>query len=167
MQADSFYLPFSIISGLLISLGFLSVAIFYGVALAHSKKILIKDAVLDLPLALITGIALSLSNSIAVIEAVLGRKSTFQRTPKTGSQGRLAGDSQKTYHWRDRLILIECAMCLYFAVTLFRAATLELWSTIPFILLFFSAFSYFSVHGLKHLLSLPRRRQRLLAKQAS
>lgn len=140
-------------------LGFCSVLIFYFTALIESRNLALHRIFQDVILAIIAGIGLSFSNTIAVFEGVFGRKTPFVRTPKTGDQHESeiqefrVKPSLNKAKWRSWLVLIEFSICIYFAVTLGVALRAAYWEAIPFSLLFFSAFTWFSYLGLVDLLS--------------
>jgi len=159
----SFVIPLGHLCSTFVVLGFASIIVFYAIASINSRKGNALKLVIDIPLALITGVALSVSNSIAVFEALLGKKSSFQRTPKTGSRG-ITEVNKTSYSWRKSLTFVELALCVYFLSTFCRAIFLERWSTLPFIALFLTAFSFFSIYGIRSLLGNRSQNKVLLVK---
>jgi cellulose synthase/poly-beta-1,6-N-acetylglucosamine synthase-like glycosyltransferase len=96
-----------------------------------------------LPAALSVGVGISVNNAKAVIEALLGHHSEFQRTPKYHVEG--AGDDWKTKRYRGSLSFVpfvELLFALYFTVMGWYAATNDIWGTLPFILLFQAGYLY-------------------------
>ena len=128
---------------------FAAIFIFYLTAARSAKQ---RSTMLDVLLAIITGIALSLSNSIAVIEAVVGKKTDFLRTPKTGAlPNGSANNSRSRATWRPWLVYLELSLAVYFAISISRAIYLGRYETLVFAVLFFVAFSYFAILGLVQL----------------
>jgi cellulose synthase/poly-beta-1,6-N-acetylglucosamine synthase-like glycosyltransferase len=89
------------------------------------------------------GVGLTFSNAIAVIEALVGKKSAFARTPKY----RVAKKGEKTQArvYRKRLGImpwIEIAVGAYFAWTIWYAVTTENYFTVPFLVLFVFGYWY-------------------------
>jgi hypothetical protein len=95
----------------------------------------------ELPALLALGIGLSLNNARAVLEALTGRRSAFERTPKRGD--RKGADRAWTYaiapHWAA---WIELALAGYFAVGVALAIANDRWIALPFLLLFLLGFLY-------------------------
>ena len=94
------------------------------------------------PSLMAAGIGLSINNARAVLEALLGRRSDFLRTPKYNlSPGeRLAGKRYRITINRDTWI--ELALALYFAGATAMAAIDGLWGAVPFLLLFECGYAY-------------------------
>jgi cellulose synthase/poly-beta-1,6-N-acetylglucosamine synthase-like glycosyltransferase len=92
--------------------------------------------ILLLPALMLVGFGICISNTRAVIEAILGIKSGFIRTPKRGTA--LA----KTYRpVADRVPLLEIAAGLYCAVTIVIYARSGNYAIIPFLSLYVAGFS--------------------------
>ena len=105
------------------------------------------------------GVGMSVSNAKAVMEALLGRKSDFVRTPKYG-EGRqiteIAGKKRK----RNYLPYVEFALGVYFAAcTIWAIMDLRTMGTAVFLVMFTVGFFYVSI------LSFLGERQAKLAKQ--
>jgi cellulose synthase/poly-beta-1,6-N-acetylglucosamine synthase-like glycosyltransferase len=121
----------------------ISVVLFYGSAVWYldDKR---APRLLHLPLVMGLGIGLAFSNARAVLEALLGVKSEFVRTPKY----RVEDDTDATWkrkkykRKRGLLPLLELAFALYFLLAITYSARLHMWGTIPFLLLFFFGFGY-------------------------
>jgi cellulose synthase/poly-beta-1,6-N-acetylglucosamine synthase-like glycosyltransferase len=93
---------------------------------------------LYLPFLMALGIGLTVTNTKAVMEALLGIKSSFKRTPKyrveKKSDRALAA---KKYRRRLGIIpWIELAIGTYFALTVWYAVSNQNYITVPFLLLF-------------------------------
>jgi cellulose synthase/poly-beta-1,6-N-acetylglucosamine synthase-like glycosyltransferase len=100
-------------------------------------------ALLYLPFLMALGIGLTVTNTRAVLEALLGKKSEFARTPKYHVESRK--DKVRTNSYRRRLgwvpwveLLIGC----YFAMTVYYAIDNENYITIPFLILFVLGYWY-------------------------
>jgi cellulose synthase/poly-beta-1,6-N-acetylglucosamine synthase-like glycosyltransferase len=105
-----------------------------------------KRTFLYLPFVMAVGIGLSVRNALAVMEAIVGVKSEFVRTPKYRVEdGAPAGGAwtKKKYHksagWMP---FAEVALGLYFAGAVFYALENENYATIPFLLLFVWGYLY-------------------------
>jgi hypothetical protein len=99
-----------------------------------------------LPFVMAVGIGLSVRNAFAVIEAIIGRKSEFVRTPKyrVGAKG-AQEDAwvKKSYHKRAGFMpFAEVFLGLYFAAAVVYAIQLENYATVPFFLLFVWGYLY-------------------------
>jgi len=96
-----------------------------------------------LPVLMATGIGLSVTNSKAVIEALLGIKTSFVRTPKYAIEGVSDEWTQKKYHHSAAVQpMIEVALGVYFTATLFYALSNGIYGTVPFLMLFQVGFLY-------------------------
>jgi hypothetical protein len=98
---------------------------------------------LYLPFLIAVGIGLTVTNTRAVMEALLGIKSSFKRTPKYSVQKR--GEKSQAAKYRKRLGIvpwIELIIGTYFALTVIYAWDNENYLTIPFLLLFVVGYWY-------------------------
>ena len=89
------------------------------------------------------GVGLTISNTKAVVEALLGVKSAFARTPKY--RVKVKGEKSQAKVYRKRLGLmpwIELAIGAYFLWTVWYAISTENFFTIPFLLLFVFGYWY-------------------------
>jgi cellulose synthase/poly-beta-1,6-N-acetylglucosamine synthase-like glycosyltransferase len=96
-----------------------------------------------LPFLMAIGIGLCVNNSRAVLEALLGRASDFNRTPKYGIES--AGDEWigKKYHQSMAVQpVIELGLGFYFTATVFYALANQIYGTLPFLMLFQVGFLY-------------------------
>jgi cellulose synthase/poly-beta-1,6-N-acetylglucosamine synthase-like glycosyltransferase len=105
-----------------------------------------KRTFLYLPFVMAVGIGLSVRNALAVIEAIVGVKSEFVRTPKYSVQAGAHGDgvwAKKKYHksagWMP---FAEVLLGLYFAAAVVYALQNENYATVPFLLLFVWGYLY-------------------------
>jgi cellulose synthase/poly-beta-1,6-N-acetylglucosamine synthase-like glycosyltransferase len=124
----------------------ISVFLFYGTAVWYLDE---KRAprLLHLPLVMALGIGLAFSNARAVLEALLGIKSEFVRTPKYKVEKTHDETWKRKKYKRKRglLPLLELGFSIYFLLAIIYAARLHMWGTIPFLLLFFFGFGYMGV----------------------
>jgi cellulose synthase/poly-beta-1,6-N-acetylglucosamine synthase-like glycosyltransferase len=111
-----------------------------------------KRTFLYLPFVMAVGIGLSVRNALAVLEAIVGKKSEFVRTPKYRVE---AGSKQsgawakKAYHKRAGLMpFLEVALGIYFSFAVVYAIQNENYATIPFLLLFVWGYLYIGLMSL-------------------
>jgi len=109
------------------------------------------------PFLMATGIGLAVTNSIAVIEALLGKQSEFVRTPKYRVELKEEGWEHKKYvrhrcGWKP---YVELGLAAYFVFTTAYSFRVENYLTVPFLLLFFIGYSYM---GMMSLFQTPLRR---------
>ena len=127
----------------------ISVVLFYGSAVWYldAKR---APRLLHLPLVMGLGIGLAFSNARAVLEALLGVKSEFVRTPKYRVEEATDATWKRKKYKRKRglLPLLELGFALYFLLAITYSARLHMWGTIPFLLLFFFGFGYMGVMSL-------------------
>lgn len=124
----------------------ISVVLFYGSAVWYLDE---KRAprLLHLPLVMGLGIGLAFSNARAVLEALLGVKSEFVRTPKYRVEETTDATWKRKKYKRKRglLPLLELGFAIYFLLAIAYSVRLHMWGTIPFLLLFFFGFGYMGV----------------------
>jgi hypothetical protein len=85
----------------------------------------------------IGGVGLTFSNALAVIEALIGKKSAFARTPKYRVSKK--GEKAQAKKYRKRLGFmpwLEIAVGAYFLWTIWYAIATENYFTVPFLVLF-------------------------------
>ncbi len=111
-----------------------------------------KRTFLYLPFVMALGIGLSVRNAFAVIEAILGVKSEFVRTPKYmvgAGRKRHGAWAKKSYNKSAGLMpFAEILLGLYFAAAVGYAIQNENYATIPFLLLFVWGYLYTGVMSL-------------------
>ncbi len=98
---------------------------------------------LYLPFLMALGVGLTITNTKAVLEALVGHKSAFARTPKYNVAKK--GEVSQAKKYRKRLGIIpwiELAIGCYFAGTVWYAVTTENYFTVPFLLLFVLGYWY-------------------------
>jgi cellulose synthase/poly-beta-1,6-N-acetylglucosamine synthase-like glycosyltransferase len=127
----------------------ISVVLFYGTAVWYldDKR---APRLLHLPLVMALGIGLAFSNARAVLEALLGVKTEFVRTPKYRVEDTADATWKKKKYKRKRgwLPLLELGFAAYFLLAIAYSARLHMWGTIPFLFLFFFGFGYMGVMSL-------------------
>ena len=103
-----------------------------------------------MPALLATSIGLGVNNGRAVIEALIGHKTGFVRTPKVGNQSNKVTmkNAYKTHseNWSTRL---ELTLGIIYTLFLIWAVTQSYWIVIPFLTLFAVGFFYISILSLK------------------
>lgn len=98
---------------------------------------------LYVPFLMALGVGLTITNTKAVMEALVGHKTAFARTPKYRVQKK--GEKSQAKKYRKRLGIIpwiELAIGCYFAATVWYAITTENYFTVPFLLLFVLGYWY-------------------------
>jgi cellulose synthase/poly-beta-1,6-N-acetylglucosamine synthase-like glycosyltransferase len=96
-----------------------------------------------LPLLMSIGIGLCVNNSRAVLEAMFGKPSDFNRTPKYGIERDSDEWVGKKYHQTVGVQpMIELALGLYFTWTVFYALSNQIYGTLPFLMLFQIGYLY-------------------------
>lgn len=102
-----------------------------------------------LPVLICLGTGLALSNSVAVVEAALGIRSAFQRTPKFQIEGKRGEVPSPAYSVAvGPLVWGELLLAFYSALTIYAAFVKGYWPMIPFILLYLMGFGYVSIMAL-------------------
>jgi cellulose synthase/poly-beta-1,6-N-acetylglucosamine synthase-like glycosyltransferase len=106
-------------------------------------------AILYMPFVMATGIGISVRNAQAVIEAILGKKSEFARTPKFSIEGKKGSFAKKSYRNKAGWMpYAEVLLGLYFAATVVYSIKNENYATIPFLLLFVWGYLYTGIMSL-------------------
>lgn len=127
----------------------ISVVLFYGTAVWYLDKGR-SPRLLHLPLVMALGIGLAFSNARAVLEALLGVKTEFVRTPKYRVEVNQDETWKRKKYRRKRgwLPLFELGFAIYFLLAILYAARMHMWGTIPFLLLFFFGYGYMGTMSL-------------------
>ena len=141
----------------------ISVFLFYGTAVWYLDKRR-TPRLLHLPLVMALGIGLAFSNTRAVLEALVGVKSEFLRTPKYRVEQTNDETWKRKKYKRKRglLPLLELSFSIYFLLAIMYAARMHMWGTVPFLFLFFFGFGYMGLMSIlqtasgKRFLSLRR-----------
>jgi cellulose synthase/poly-beta-1,6-N-acetylglucosamine synthase-like glycosyltransferase len=96
-----------------------------------------------LPFLMSIGIGLCVNNTRAVLEAMFGKPSDFERTPKYGIERESDEWIGKKYHQSVGIQpIVEVALGLYFTATVFYALSHQIYGTLPFLILFQVGFLY-------------------------
>jgi cellulose synthase/poly-beta-1,6-N-acetylglucosamine synthase-like glycosyltransferase len=103
-----------------------------------------------LPFLMSLGIGMAISNARAVLEALLGQQSAFERTPKTGAEGKAVKVAvKKSYRGSKGLLpIIELSFAAYFSLALWFAIEKEIWTSLPFLVIFLAGFLYVGASSL-------------------
>ena len=127
----------------------ISVVLFYGTAVWYLDDRR-TPRLLHLPLVMALGIGLAFSNARAVLEALLGVKTDFIRTPKYRVEDTADATWKRKKYRRKRglLPLLELSFAIYFLLAILYSVRLHMWGTIPFLTLFFFGFGYMGVMSL-------------------
>jgi len=111
-----------------------------------------KRTFLYLPFVMAMGIGIAVRNAFAVIEAIVGKKSEFVRTPKY----RVEANGKDRTSWVKKNYIksagvmpyIEIALGLYFAGAVVYSVQMENYATVPFFVLFVWGYLYVGVMSL-------------------
>jgi hypothetical protein len=127
----------------------ISVVLFYGTAVWYLDDRR-TPRLLHLPLVMALGIGLAFSNARAVLEALLGVKTEFVRTPKYRVEDTADATWKRKKYKRKRglLPLLELSFAIYFLLAIIYSINLHMWGTIPFLTLFFFGFGYMGLMSL-------------------
>jgi hypothetical protein len=97
-----------------------------------------------LPAALGLGIGLAVNNARAVVEGLRQRGGVFERTPKYRIEATGQGWDRRRYRARpDLSVITEGLFALYFTLSALLAWALGMWTSLPFLALFF--YGYWSI----------------------
>src|SRR3954471_15154985 len=126
-----------------------SVVLFYGTAVWY-LDVKRRSRMFHLPLVMGLGIGLAFSNARAVIEALLGIKSEFVRTPKyrvetTHDETWKQKKYKRKHGW---LPLLELSFAVYFVFAIGYAIKMHMWGPIAFLLLFCFGYGYMGMLSL-------------------
>ncbi len=121
----------------------ISVVLFYGTGVWYLDERRTKR-LLHLPLVMAIGIGLAFSNARAVLEAIVGHKTEFVRTPKYRVEEASDETWKRKKYKRKRgwLPLLELSFAGYFLLAILYAVRFSLWGTIPFLSLFCFGYGY-------------------------
>ena len=120
-----------------------SISSFYLVAQKEIRPKTWMRTFLYMPFVMAVGIGISVRNAQAVLEAIVGKKTEFARTPKYKIEGKK--DTFVTKKYRNKvgwMPFAEVFLGIYFAATVVYAITNENYATIPFLLLFVWGYLY-------------------------
>jgi cellulose synthase/poly-beta-1,6-N-acetylglucosamine synthase-like glycosyltransferase len=126
-----------------------SISSFYLVAQKELRPKTWWRTFLYMPFVMATGIGISVRNAQAVIEAIVGKKTEFARTPKFKIEGKTGTFAKKSYKNKAGWIpYAEVALGIYFALTVIYAIANDNYGTVPFLLLFVWGYLYTGVMSL-------------------
>ncbi len=120
-----------------------SIGVFYVMSQRELFPKTWKKTFLYLPMLMAIGIGLTVTNSKAVMEALVGHKSAFVRTPKFAVAKK--GEKSKASKYRKRLVLapwIEILLGTYFAGAIVYTFINHNYFTAPFLILFVVGYWY-------------------------
>jgi cellulose synthase/poly-beta-1,6-N-acetylglucosamine synthase-like glycosyltransferase len=125
----------------------LSVVAFYGVSQWYLHPKNWRSTLKYMPFVMSMGIALTFSNARAVIEALVGVKSPFVRTPKYRIEqtGDKTWVTKKYVPRRLSIPLLELLFTLYFAFTIWYAIQSRIFGTLPFLMIYLVGYAYATV----------------------
>ncbi len=125
----------------------LSVIVYYFVSERHLNPKTYSKSLKYLPFVMSMGIALTFSNARAVLEAVLGVKTPFVRTPKYGIEKHADSSWLKKKYLPRRLALpaLELLFTAYFIFTVWYAVHSHIFATLPFLLIYLLGYAYAAV----------------------
>jgi len=123
-----------------------SVCFFY-IACQREQGLSWWDRIKYLPFVMSIGIGLAVNNATAVVEALLNQHSGFTRTPKIGVEGKaVKPEVSESYRGRRNLLpVVELLFGLYFTGALWFAIDSEIYTSVPFLILFQVGFLYVGV----------------------
>jgi hypothetical protein len=102
-----------------------------------------------LPFVMSLGIGMAINQAKAVVEALLDKQSEFTRTPKTGSEGRSVKAVQKAYRGKRNWVpVVEILFGVYFTFAVWFAFNEEIWTSLPFLVLFQVGFLYVGISSM-------------------
>ena len=120
-----------------------SVIVYYVVTQRYLHPATWKKSLKYIPFVMSMGIALTFSNARAVLEAVLGVKTPFVRTPKYKIED--TGDTwvKKSYvPRRISLPWLELLFAAYFVFTIWYAIDSRIFGTLPFLMIYLCGYAY-------------------------
>ena len=126
-----------------------SISSFYLVAQKELRPKTWWRTFLYMPFVMATGIGISVRNAQGVIEAIIGKKTDFARTPKYKIEGKADSFLKKSYKNKAGWIpYAEVFLGFYFIITVLYAILNETYATVPFLLLFVWGYLYTGVMSL-------------------
>jgi cellulose synthase/poly-beta-1,6-N-acetylglucosamine synthase-like glycosyltransferase len=104
------------------------------------------------PVFMAGSMGMAVNNSKAILEAIIGKKSAFVRTPKTGNEN---SNSIKKYTKRkvSPIVIIELLLAIYFMFGIGLSIYYKEIAAIPFQLMFLTGFGCIGILSLRHALS--------------
>jgi cellulose synthase/poly-beta-1,6-N-acetylglucosamine synthase-like glycosyltransferase len=107
-------------------------------------------ALRDFPALMSVGMGLSMNNARAVLEAVVGRRTEFVRTPKPYPAPGGGDELRPDYRGRPTAMAwVELGVSAYFLLSLIYALQAGIYASVPFVALFLSGYLYSSWSSLR------------------
>ncbi|MBM3265474.1 MAG: glycosyltransferase family 2 protein [candidate division Zixibacteria bacterium] len=125
-----------------------SVSLFYLCAEREVDRGVWKRRIFYLPCLMAVGIGICVNNTRAVAEALLGQWTEFERTPKYGIR-----DKKDRWQWmryrgpKTFLPVLELLFAFHFGLLVYYTAVNRIYSSIPFLCLFFFGFLYVGLYS--------------------
>jgi cellulose synthase/poly-beta-1,6-N-acetylglucosamine synthase-like glycosyltransferase len=122
----------------------LSVVVYYVVTQRYLHPQTWKQSLKYMPFVMSMGIALTFSNARAVLEALLGVKTPFVRTPKYRIEDTHDTTWVKKHYVPRRLSLpwLELLFAAYFVFTIWFAIDSRIFGTLPFLMIYLCGYAY-------------------------
>jgi cellulose synthase/poly-beta-1,6-N-acetylglucosamine synthase-like glycosyltransferase len=122
----------------------LSVVVYYVVTQRYLHPQTWKQSLKYMPFVMSMGIALTFSNARAVLEALLGVKTPFVRTPKYRIEDTHDTTWVKKHYVPRRLSLpwLELLFAAYFVFTIWLAIDSRIFGTLPFLMIYLCGYAY-------------------------
>ena len=103
-----------------------------------------------LPLLMLLGMGLSLSNSVAAVQALLGRRGSFLRTPKFRVEGQTGEWRQSGYALAlEPLVAAEIFLAIYAGVSCYISVVNSQWWNLPFLAFYACGYALVAGVGLR------------------
>jgi cellulose synthase/poly-beta-1,6-N-acetylglucosamine synthase-like glycosyltransferase len=121
-----------------------SVIVYYLVTQRYLHPKTWKQSIKYIPFVMSMGIALTFSNARAVLEALLGVKTPFVRTPKYKIENTADTSWVKKTYVRRRISLpwLELLFAGYFVFTIWYAIDSRIFGTLPFLMIYLCGYAY-------------------------
>jgi cellulose synthase/poly-beta-1,6-N-acetylglucosamine synthase-like glycosyltransferase len=106
-----------------------------------------------MPALIAAGVALTANNTLAVLEALVGRQSAFIRTPKYAVTGAAKVQTAQVARYRSQcgwLPFVELALCGYFLAMVAYAVDTLNWLAVPLLMIFVSGYGWAALSKLRY-----------------
>ncbi len=100
-----------------------------------------------LPILMMIGTGIAVSNTKAFIEAIIGKKSSFVRTPKLRLETRKDKVEERNKYNElkiDKIAILEFLMGVYVTITIFVSISVDKYLVLPFLVIYALGFYYVS-----------------------
>jgi cellulose synthase/poly-beta-1,6-N-acetylglucosamine synthase-like glycosyltransferase len=126
-----------------------SILLFYLCAEREVEPARWRRRILYLPFLMSIGIGICVNNARAVMEALVGHWTEFQRTPKYGIRGKEDPWQRTAYRGvKTWLPALELLFAFHFGLLIYYTAVNRIYSSLPFLCLFFLGFLYVGLASL-------------------